>query len=99
MYKIQTTTACAFTLSGTPATNVTVTITTGYNWFGYTGAQPLALDNLNFSPAQGDKIISQNEDFAIYENGAWNGALSSLQSGHGYVYFSNAVETKALEFQ
>ena len=99
MYKIWANTSCNLVLSGSYVSSVTVTIRQGYNWFGYTGAQPLALDNLNFSPAQGDKIISQNEDFAIYENGAWNGALSSLQSGHGYVYFSNAVETKALEFQ
>ncbi len=98
MYKIQTTTACAFTLSGTPFTNASVTITNGINWFGCIGTESLLLINLNISPATGDKIISQDGGFAVYNGTAWKGTLTSLQPGKGYVYYSTASQQKTLVF-
>ena len=98
MYKIRTNATCSLVLSGSYVAEVTVTINQGYNWFGYTGAQPLAIDDLTLTPAEGDKINSQDEGYAIYENGAWNGTLASLQPGHGYVYMSNAPVAKTLIF-
>ena len=98
MYKIQTTTACAFTLSGTPFTNASVTIINGINWFGCIGTESLLLINLNISPATGDKIISQDGGFAIYNGSEWVGTLTSLQTGKGYVYYSTATQQKTLVF-
>ena len=98
MYKIQTTTACAFTLSGTPFTNASVTITNGINWFGCIGTESLLLINLNISPATGDKIISQDGGFAVYNGTAWKGTLTSLQPGKGYVYISADNQSKTIIF-
>jgi len=98
MYKIQTTTACIFMLSGTPFTNASVAITNDINWFGCIGTESLLLTNLNFSPAPGDKIISQDGGFAIYNGSTWSGTLTSLQPGKGYVYISVATQSKTLTF-
>ena len=98
MYKIQTTTACTFTLSGTPFTNASVTITNGINWFGCIGTESLSLINLNISPATGDKVVSQDGGFAVYNGTAWKGTLTSLQPGKGYVYYSTASQQKTLVF-
>jgi hypothetical protein len=39
------------------------------------------------TPLEGDMINSQDESFAIFEDGQWKGELTHLQPGHGYVYF------------
>ena len=98
MYKIQTTTACTFTLSGTPFTNASVTITNGINWFGCIGTESQSLTALGISPATGDKVVSQDGGFAIYNGTAWKGTLTSLQPGKGYVYYSTASQQKTLVF-
>ena len=98
MYRIQTNDACECSLSGAPAASVTITITSGCNWFGYTGTESLALDDLNVDPASGDKIISQNGGFAIHNGTSWTGTLTVLQPCHGYVYVSVATDNKTLVF-
>ncbi len=98
MYRIQTNAASECSLSGAPAASVTITIEPGCNWFGYTGADPLALDELNIIPATGDKIVSQNSGFAIFNGTLWAGSLSVLQPGHGYVYVSVATGNNTLSF-
>ena len=87
---------------GLPITNATVTINQGSNWFGYTGSETTAIATVfgsTFGPATGDKIVSQNEGFAIYDGTAWSGTLTQLQPGHGYVYISNASGTKTVVFE
>ncbi len=98
MYRIQTSAPCQFTLSGLPATGVEVTITQGCNWFGFTGTEPLSLTALGISPATGDKVVSQDGGFAIYNGSTWVGTLTSLQPGKGYVYISVATQSKILTF-
>ena len=97
MYKIQTGEACIISQSGSYVP-VSYTFYPGYNWFGYQGTQPLAIEDINITPAEGDKINSQNDGYAIFENGLWNGTLESLQPGHGYVYMSNATVPQTLSF-
>ena len=96
MYRIQTSASCQFTLSGLPATGVAVTITQGCNWFGFTGTEPLSLTALGINPATGDKVVSQDGGFAIYNGSTWVGTLTSLQPGKGYVYISVATQSKTL---
>lgn len=98
MYRIQTSAPCQITLSGVPATGVEVTITQGCNWFGFTGTEPLSLTALGISPATGDKVVSQDGGFAIYNGSTWVGTLTSLQPGKGYVYISVATQSKTLTF-
>jgi hypothetical protein len=91
MYKIEATTPVSLTMSGTPATNVSLTIISGYNWFGYTGAQATdiatALGNLGITPANGDTITDKDGNTATYNGSSWSGELTTLQPGHGYVYW------------
>lgn len=90
MYKIKTSDAVSLTMSGTPATGVSLTLMPGYNWFGYTGAQATdiatALGNLGITPASGDTLTDKNGNTASYNGSSWNGSLTTLQPGYGYVY-------------
>lgn len=98
MYRIQTNADCECSLSGAPAASITITIEPGCNWYGYTGADPLALDELNIIPVEGDKIVSQNSGFAVFNGTSWQGTLSVLLPGCGYVYVSAATENNTLTF-
>ncbi len=88
MYKIETNDAVSLTVSGTPATGVSLTLMPGYNWFGYTGTQAKAIAAAlgDFTPSNGDTITAQDGTTATYNNGSWNGTLNTLQPGHGYIY-------------
>lgn len=99
MYRIQTSAAVDFSIPGV-IDAVTLSIEPGYNWFGYTGTEAKAIDEalaeLGITPNEGDKINSQNEGFAIYENRQWTGRLTTLQPGHGYVYMSITGQAKTV---
>ncbi len=90
MYKIEATSSVSLTMSGTPATGVSLTLLPGYNWFGYTGAQATdivtALGSLGITPASGDTITDKNGNTSTYNGSSWSGELTTLQPGHGYVY-------------
>ena len=81
-------------VTGVPV-SPSITIGAGSNWIGYTGtttseigeAISAMLSELGITPVDGDKIISQDGGFVIYstDNG-WQGTLTQLTQGHGYVY-------------
>lgn len=97
MYKIKANTSCTLSLLGLPVTTATVTINQDENWFGFIGSEKtVAAAFANFTPTEGDKVISQDEGFSVFENGEWHGTLETLQPGKGYVYVSNATEPKTL---
>ena len=102
--KIEATDPVNLMLSGAPTSNVSMTILPGYNWFGYTGSQSKAIDEVfdaDFSPTDGDTITAQNNDYATY-NGkteSWEGSLVLLVPGHGYVYHSNATQGRSITFE
>lgn len=101
MYKILTTAATEFTLSG-EAVSSTITILPGNNWFGYTGSRPTAIAQAlgnDFTPTEGDQIIAQNGQSVTYENGSWTGSLIVLRPGHGYIYHSNAPQGRSISFK
>lgn len=102
--KIEATGPVNLMLSGAPTSNVSLTILPGYNWFGYTGSQSKAIDEVfdtNFSPTDGDTITAQNNDYATYngETERWEGSLGLLVPGHGYVYHSNATQGRNITFE
>ena len=97
MYKIHVTANHDFTLSGTRPASSTVNINRGLNGFGCMST--IAIINLGIDPATGDKIISQDEGFAIFENGEWNGSLETLVPGKGYLYYSNDDNSKTLTLE
>lgn len=99
MYKIETTAPVSLTLSGDPATGVSLTILPGYNWFGYTGTQAANIATAlgSFTPASGDTITDEDGHTVTYTNGSWSGAFT-LTPGHGYVYYSKATQSSILTF-
>lgn len=98
MYKIQTETGHSFLLAGTKATGVSVVINRGTNWFGCPTSAAVSLTSLGIAPVAGDKIISQDGGFAIFNGMVWEGTLTSLQPGKGYVYVSVDNQSKTLTF-
>ena len=99
MYRILTTIATEFTLSGEAVTS-TITFLPGYNWFGYTGSQSknVATAFGDFTPTEGDTITAEDGTTATYTNGSWNDNFI-LMPGHGYVYHSNAQESRNITFE
>ena len=99
MYRILTTAATEFTLSGEAVTS-TITILPGYNWFGYTGSQSknVAMALGDFTPTEGDTITAEDDTTATFTNGSWNDNFI-LVPGHGYVYHSNAQESRNITFE
>ena len=99
MYRINTSSPCEFTLTGAKPASVEVSLAHGAHWFGFTGSAPTAVGTVfgtAFGPVAGDKVISQNGGFAIYNGTAWQGTLTMLLPGQGYVYVSQSNETKTL---
>lgn len=86
MVKVKTRQACAFVTEG--PSSATVTIGPGLNWFGFTGSNGTPIADVFATPAEGDKIMAQDEGFAVFEDGTWKGTLTTLRRGLGYIYFS-----------
>ncbi len=81
--------AGAFTLLGRVVA-ANITIENGINWIGYTGGTTTnistGLTSYGITPNIGDKIISQDNGFAIFNGTSWEGTLTLLEQGKGYVY-------------
>ena len=78
-----------------PSVSLGVEIKKGWNWLPYTPLTTkrvkIALAGLN--PQIGDVIKSQTA-VSIYSAYGWEGTLTSLESGHGYLYYSADESTK-----
>ena len=89
MVKIHVDEEGEFTLTGLAAA-ASITIENGINWIGFTNVATTGisatLDMYNIIPAEGDKIVSQDQGFAIYNGTSWEGTLTTLEPGKGYVY-------------
>ena len=61
---------------------------------GYTvsGQQALTAALADYLAEEGDKIVGQN-GFAVYENGKWQGDLSTLETGLGYMLYTQQAKT------
>ena len=101
MYMIETTATCTITLSGTPVspTNNPVTLTPGFTWVSYPLSQSMTVNEAlsELTPAVGDVIKSQS-GMAMYTGTMWTGTLTHLEPGKGYIYKSNATESKTFTF-
>lgn len=96
MYKIQTNaTVNDVEIMGVP-TAAGISIGEGFNWIGYTGGTTndisAVLVSYGITPNIGDKIISQDNGFAIYNGTSWEGTLTLLEQGKGYIYVRPLTE-------
>ena len=94
MYRIQTSAPCEVSLAGLSITPVEVSLAPGANWFGSICVEekPIAAA-ISVEATAGDKIVSQNGGFAIYNGTVWEGTLTTLQPGCGYVYVTTESKT------
>ena len=102
MYKIKVNEDCTIVVTVTPVTSTFVTIAHGFTWIGYTGPAGLSIATAlgSFVPNEGDEI--HDEDgirMASYDGENWEGNLSQLVPGKGYLYYSTATESKTLTFE
>ena len=102
MYKIQTSTACQITLTGVPVNPAAyeITVTPGNNWIGFPCGESMSVTEAfsGLNPADGDVIKGMNGN-ARYSNGNWRSqGLSILEPGQGYIYQSNATESKTFTY-
>jgi len=100
MYCILTNDETEFTLNGEAVTSM-ITIMPGYNWFGYTGSQSktISLAFSDFTPTEGDTITDEDDYTATYNGTTWEGDLTILIPGHGYVYYSKATQGRTTTFE
>lgn len=87
-YKVQSCMAFARVLEGHlyDASSNPITLQTGWNWIGYPYHEERPLSAIQ-NPAEGDYITAQ-EGFAEFADGYWQGTISSLMPGSGYLYKS-----------
>ena len=102
MYKIQTSTACQITLTGVPVNPAAyeITVNPGNNWIGFPCGESMSVTEAfsGLNPADGDVIKGMNGN-ARYSNGNWRSqGLSILEPGQGYIYQSNATESKTFTY-
>lgn len=78
-----------FAFSTTP-----VAISKGWNWIGCPLFHTTTLQSAlaQFSPSEGDVIVGLDE-IATFEDGQWEGTLTSVQPGQAYLYKSQRDNT------
>ncbi len=97
MYRLQVEADCTLPATSTPASSASVSLAPGAHWFGFIGSETsVTAAFADFEPVAGDKVISQNDGFAIFNGTEWVGTLATLVPGKGYVYVSNAEVSKTL---
>ncbi len=102
MYKIQTTANLHFDLIGEPIDLLTTkqTIGSGYNWIGSLSGEVLPLGSIfaDLDPVRNDLVKGQSKYATYSGNGVWEGQLSAIVPGEGYVYHSNATVDKSFSY-
>ena len=68
---------------------VPVTLQQGWNWVGCPlyNTTTLTAALANYVPQEGDKVVGLDA-FATYEDGKWQGSLTSLQPGQSYLFYA-----------
>lgn len=72
-----------------------VMLEAGWNWLGYPYLESASLGSVIINAEEGDYITAQ-EGYAEYSDNCWNGTLTTLVPGVGYLYKS--ATQKSLQF-
>ena len=100
MYKISVVADCEIRLEGLPVNPVAhpVTISNGTNWIAFPLGESMSLNDAFAGFAvDGDMVQSQTIN-ARNIRGRWQGRLSSLEPGEGYIYQSISPEDRIFVF-
>ena len=102
MYKIRTNEACSITVSGTMGnpSEHPILLYPGNNWIGFISNENMSLEEAfgNFVPTDRDVIKASNGKATYYQGYGWQGSLNTLELGKGYIYKSNATESRTFTY-
>ena len=81
------------------AKSMPVILEQGWNWIAYSPLTTMTVDEAlaAASPRMGDILKSQT-GVAIYDTNGWEGTLTSLESGRGYMYYSTDSQQKSFVY-
>lgn len=101
MYKIRTSQAVNWNILGelvVPAQS-RILVYPGWNWIGYNASYnlPIADAFAGLDPQNGDQVKGQT-GFAIFQDYEWIGTLKTLAPGRGYMYYSQATDSKTFAY-
>ena len=82
-----------------PSDSMEVLIQQGWNWLPYTPLSTMVVDEAlaGVQPKEGDIIKSQT-GVSVYDIYGWEGTLTALEPGHGYLYYSTDSTTKSFSY-
>jgi len=98
LYKVQMTGADTYSADSELCdARMPIALKPGWNWIGYTanGAQTLT-DALSGNLIDAGDVVMGQDGYSTYRNGRWNGTLTTLETGKGYLY--KTQKTKTLRF-
>lgn len=100
-YKVKMTQNRSYILYGTNLNlnASTASLGKGWTWIHspYNYDRRLA-DVLLGSFTEGDRVVSKNDGFAEYANGRWQGTLSLMRAGEGYMFFNSGGNETLLSY-
>ena len=100
-YKVKMTENRSYILYGTNLNlnASTASLGKGWTWIHspYNYDRRLA-DVLLGSFTEGDRVVSKNDGFAEYANGRWQGTLSLMRAGEGYMFFNGGGNETLLSY-
>ena len=102
MYKVQVSSSVNYDIIGSliNVRNTMATIEPGWNWIGTLSNKVMSVKDAfaDLDPVKGD-VVKTRTAYATYRgDGTWEGTLKSIVPGVGYIYLSNATETKSFNY-
>lgn len=77
-----------------------------WNWIGFPYQFDHALTDVLNNPtgaavefAAGDRIVSKDDGFTEYDGASWDGDLTTLKAGEGYMFYNASGSQKSFSFQ
>ena len=101
MYMINVNSDCTIELEGKLLEDVEITLNPGVNWIAYplNVSMDVNMAFMHLEVTDGDDIKSDERGFSGYLEGwGWDGNLSILEPGQGYIYTNNSSETKTFKY-
>lgn len=76
------------------------TINPGYNWIGSLSSAVMSPEEAfaDLSPVKGDMVKTRNAVAFYNGKGVWEGTLQNIVPGVGYIYQSNATQSKSFHY-
>ena len=102
MYMIRSDNSLNLTLSGAAVdpTQTPITLSTGWTWISFLNSNSISLEQAlaGLTPSNGDLIKSQN-GFSSYNSATgWNGSMTTLEPGQGYLYLNQGTAANTLTY-